>query len=66
MPIARGSVRVGSGGAELCLLGPSGVIIGECLGEGLEEGGPSLCHGSDLLDDLGLWITNIGELGDAD
>lgn len=61
-PTGRGRVRAESGGAELCLLGPSGVIVGEFLGEDLEEGGPSLCEGSDLLDDLGLWITHIAEL----
>lgn len=65
MPIGRGRVRAESGGAELCLLGPSGVIVGEFLGESLEEVGPSVCQGSDLLDDLGLWVTHIVELGDA-
>ena len=54
MPVGRGRVRAESGGAELCLLGLSGVIVGEFLGEGLEEGGPSLCQGSDLLGDLDL------------
>lgn len=58
VPVGRGRVRVESGGAELCLRVLSGASIGECLGVGLgvcsEDGGPSLCHGKDMLDDLDL------------